>query len=176
MIKKEFEFPNYSTEMLQILKEGRVLLVGKDKDGKSNPMTIAWGSIMYAWNRPLFVAMVRSSRYTYKHMEENNDFTVNFLSKDYKEALGFCGSKSGRDFDKWKETGLTPIDGKFVNGTVIDEAFINMECRTVYKDEMDLNALEESIIKLKYDTDKNDQNVEHTFYFGEIMGMYGQME
>ncbi|MCT4595847.1 MAG: flavin reductase [Anaeromicrobium sp.] len=176
MIKKDFEFPNYTTEMLQILKEGRVLLVGKDKNGKSNPMTIAWGSIMYAWNRPLFVAMVRSSRYTYKHMEENNDFTVNFLSKDYKDALGFCGSKSGRDFDKWKETGLTPGDGRFVNGTVIDEAFINMECRTVYKDEMDLSTLEESIRNLKYDKDKNDQNVEHTFYFGEIMGMYGHME
>ncbi|QZY54369.1 flavin reductase family protein [Crassaminicella profunda] len=175
MEKQTIEFPKYTTEMLEILKRGRVLLVGQGKDGKPNPMTIAWGSIMFSWNKPIFVAMVRSSRYTYKLMEECDTFTVNFFDESYSEAMKFCGTKSGRDYDKWKETNLTPVKGKSIDTAVIEEAMINMECKTIYKDEMNLEFLEKAIIDQKYDTSVNPENVPHIFYFGEIMDMYGEI-
>lgn len=175
MQKQTIQFPKYSTEMLEILKEGRVLLVGEGKEGVPNPMTIAWGSIMFAWNKPIFVAMVRPSRYTYKLMEESDTFTVNFFSKEYTEAMKFCGTQSGREYDKWKETNLTPIKAKKVDTSIIQEAFLNIECKTVYKDAMDLAFLEKSITDQKYDTDKVAENLPHTFYFGEIVEMYGDL-
>ncbi|TCO79398.1 flavin reductase family protein [Marinisporobacter balticus] len=173
MEKQKIEFPQYTTEMIEILKAGRVLLVGQGKDGLPNPMTIAWGSIMFSWNKPIFVAMVRNSRYTYKLMEECDTFTVNFFGKRHSEAMKFCGTKSGRDYDKWKEINLTPVKGKSIDTAVIKEAMINMECKTIYKDELNLDFLEKSIIQQKYDISVNAENVPHTFYFGEIMDMYG---
>ncbi|QEK11277.1 flavin reductase family protein [Crassaminicella thermophila] len=175
MEKKKIEFPQYATEMLEVLKEGRVLLVAEGKDKVPNPMTIAWGSIMFAWNKPIFVAMVRPSRYTYKLMEESDTFTVNFFSKEYADAMKFCGSKSGREYDKWKETNLTPTKAKKVETSIIEEAFLNIECKTVYKDVMDLEFLEKSIVQQKYDTDKVPENTPHKFYFGEIVDMYGDL-
>lgn len=89
MNKIEIQFPQDSAEILQTLKEGRALLVAKGKEGKPNPMTIAWGSIMFAWNKPIFVVMVRASRHTYNLLEESDSFTVNFFSDQFKKKWVF---------------------------------------------------------------------------------------
>ncbi|SET68964.1 NADH-FMN oxidoreductase RutF, flavin reductase (DIM6/NTAB) family [Natronincola peptidivorans] len=172
MNKKAIEFPQYSTQILQTLKEGRVLLVAEGKDGKPNPMTIAWGSIMFAWNKPIFVAMVRGSRHTYKLIEESDSFTVNFFTAKYKKEMAFCGTKSGRDYDKFKETGLTPTSAKTVATPVIKEAFINVECKIVSKEKMDQQFLEKSIMDQYYSLDDTPGKDLHFFYFGEIVEMY----
>lgn len=172
MSKKEVQFPQYTAEMLQTLKEGRVLLVAKGKEGKPNPMTIAWGSIMFAWNKPIFVAMVRGSRHTYKLIEESNSFTVNFFTDKYKKEMGFCGSKSGRDYNKFEETGLTPISGKAVTIPVIEEAFLNVECKVINKEKMNPEFLEKSIMDQYYSLDNTPGKDLHMFYFGEIVAMY----
>lgn len=174
MEKKKIEFPQYASEMLQVLKEGRVLLVAQGKDGTSNPMTIAWGSMMFAWNKPIFVVMVRDSRYTYKLMEESDSFTVNFFSKEYGKEMGFCGTKSGRDYDKWKETNLTPVKGKAVAAPVIEEGFLNVECKVIFTNEMDPACLDRSIIEQHYQKDIPGKTY-HKLYYGEIVEMYGDL-
>ncbi len=172
MNKNKIEFPMYSSEMFQVLKEGRVLLVGEGKEGKPNPMTIAWGSIMYSWHRPVFVAMVRDSRHTYGLLEESDSFTVNFFTKDYSKELGFCGSKSGRDYDKWKENNLTPIKAKSVSTSIIEEAFLNIECKVVFTNEMDPKDLDKALLEKYYQKD-GQTLAYHKFYYGEIVDMYG---
>lgn len=175
MQKKAIEFPQHSSEMLQILKEGRVLLVAQGKDNIPNPMTIAWGSIMYAWNKPIFVVMVRDSRHTYKLLEESNSFSVNFFSKDYSKAMGFCGSKSGRDYDKLKETNLTAVKGRSIDTPVIEEAFINIECRIIYEDMLNPDLLQKSIVKQHYSANDDPSKTYHKLYFGEIVSIYGDI-
>jgi len=75
-----------------------------------NTMTAAWGSLGYLWNRPVFTIVVRDSRYTYEFLEKNEGFTCSFFDPQYKEALAFCGTHSGRDTDKAAATGLIPVE------------------------------------------------------------------
>lgn len=88
-----------------------MLVTGGTKD-KFNMMTASWGGIGYLWNKPVAFVFVRPERFTYPLIEENEYLTLSFLGNDEaaRHIYNFCGSKSGRDFDKVKETGLTPIE------------------------------------------------------------------
>jgi flavin reductase (DIM6/NTAB) family NADH-FMN oxidoreductase RutF len=75
-----------------------------------NTMTASWGEIGFLWGTPTFHCFVRTNRYTMEYMDKNDIFTVSFFDNGYKPALQYCGSHSGRDCDKAKETGLQPIE------------------------------------------------------------------
>jgi flavin reductase (DIM6/NTAB) family NADH-FMN oxidoreductase RutF len=102
---RKIEFSSSSKDLLQQLQKGAFLTV--KLEDKVNTMTIAWGSLGFMWNKPVFIAMVRYSRYTYELIDKAEDFTISLpLQGQLKKALGLCGSKSGRDIDKIKEFGL----------------------------------------------------------------------
>jgi flavin reductase (DIM6/NTAB) family NADH-FMN oxidoreductase RutF len=165
---KEIKFTELSKEMLEQLQRGAFLTV---KEGERvNTMTIAWGSLGYMWNKPIFIAMVRYSRYTYDLIDKAEDFTVSLpLSGQLREALGFCGTKSGRDIDKIKECGLTLKPGEKVNSPVIDECDLHFECKIVYKQPMDEAAPVQNIKDRCYpDGDY------HVLYYGEILKAYSK--
>ena len=86
-------------------------LIGKDwmlitagTEEKFNTMTASWGSVGILWNKPAVTIYVRPTRYTYEFVEKYDEFTISFFSEEYRSALNFCGSKSGRDYDKALET------------------------------------------------------------------------
>ncbi len=145
--------------------------IGKDwflltsgDENKWNTMTAAWGSAGLMWRKFTFNAVVRPTRYTYEFMEKNDLFTVSFFSEKYKGALGFCGSHSGRDCDKAKETGLTP---KFIDGTTaFEEADIILVCKKIYAQDMELSLVADEIKPL------NGDEPIHKQYIGEILKVY----
>lgn len=95
-----------------------------------NTMTASWGTMGIFWNKPVVNSYIRPQRYTREFVEQNDLFTLSFFDEDYRKALNFCGSKSGRDFDKAKECGLTPVE---VNGsTTFAEAKLVLVCRKIY--------------------------------------------
>ncbi len=98
-----------------------------------NTMTASWGGLGYLWNTPVAFVFVRKERFTYEFTEKNDSMTLSFFENDYKKALSFCGTKSGRDYDKAKETGLTPIKTEN-NSVAFNEARIILECKKVYVD------------------------------------------
>ena len=102
MRKKVDEF-EYVVETNKLLTNGGLLLVAEGKDNKPNAMTIGWGFLGTIWQKPVFVVAVRYSRHTYKLMEESDSFTICLPSKDMKDALETCGTKSRRDIDKFEE-------------------------------------------------------------------------
>lgn len=163
---KEIKITEMSNEMLKELIQGAFLTV---KDGeKVNTMTIGWGAIGYMWNKPVFIAMVRYSRYTYELMEKSKDFTVSFpLNSTLKKELGICGSKSGRDVDKIKEAGLSLRNGEAVEAPIIENCDLHIECKVVYKQAMDKTFLSEEIINKSYPKDDY-----HVMYYGEIVTSY----
>ncbi len=115
---------DYTLKITDVLKnmggKGGFLTV-KDKNGRVNTMTIGWCNIGYEWARPIFTVLVRQSRYTHELLENVEDFTVSIpLDINMNKALGFCGSKSGRDFDKFKECNLNLLESKSVKSPVID--------------------------------------------------------
>ncbi|TDT60964.1 flavin reductase family protein [Fonticella tunisiensis] len=163
---KEINFTELSKELLEQLQKGAFLTV-KEGD-RVNTMTIAWGALGYMWNRPVFISMVRYSRYTYDLIDKALDYTVSFpLSGQLKKELGICGTKSGRDIDKFKECGLSLKEGENVNSPVIEDCDLHIECKIVYKQPMDESALEQSIKDKCYS--KGDY---HVLYFGEIVKAY----
>jgi len=141
---KEFDFCEVSQELLQQLQKGAFLTV---KSGnKVNTMTIAWGSLGYMWNRPVFTAMVRYSRYTYELIKDASEFTVSFpLKGQLDRTLSVCGTKSGRDIDKFKECSLTLKEGVSTETPIIDDCDLHLECRIVYSQEMNAEKLDGKI-------------------------------
>lgn len=86
-------------------------LLSASKDGKCNGMTIAWGGTGILWRKKVFFCFVRPQRYTKEFCESSDIITLSFFDGDKKEALKLCGSKSGRDCDKFALAGLTPVIG-----------------------------------------------------------------
>lgn len=98
-----------------------------DKAGKPNMMTAAWIGICNS--NPLSIAVsMRPATYSHGNVTESKSFTVNIPSSELVKYVDYAGRLSGKDVDKFKETGLTPIRGEFVNAPYIKEFPIVIEC------------------------------------------------
>ena len=105
-----------------------VMVTAADREGKSNIITIAWTGTVCT-NPPMAYISVRPERYSYGMLKETGEFVINLTTEKLVRATDYCGVKSGRDTDKWKETGLTPIPAQEVNVPLIKESPVNIECR-----------------------------------------------
>ena len=105
-----------------------VMVTVQDGEGKSNIITIAWTGTVCT-NPPMLYISVRPERYSYHMLEETGEFVVNMTTKKLAKAADYCGVRSGRDVDKWKETGLTPEKAQAVSVPLIAESPVNIECR-----------------------------------------------
>lgn len=105
-----------------------VLVSCSDGKGNSNMITIAWTGTVCT-NPPMLYISVRPERYSYNMIKETGEFVVNLTTRELARATDYCGVKSGREVDKWKETGLTPVMAEKVNVPLIAESPVNLECR-----------------------------------------------
>lgn len=80
----------------------------KDPEAKPNLLTVAWAGTVNS-NPPMLSISVRKERYSYAMLRDSGEFVVNLVDAEHCKALDYCGVKSGRDVDKWAETGLTPV-------------------------------------------------------------------
>lgn len=116
----------------KIGKEWMLITAGDEK--KHNTMTASWGGVGIMWGKQVVTAYIRPQRYTKEFVDAEGLFTLSFYSEKYRNALNICGSKSGRDCDKEKEAGLTPM---YVDGTTaFEEADMVFVCRKLYRQEM----------------------------------------
>jgi flavin reductase (DIM6/NTAB) family NADH-FMN oxidoreductase RutF len=164
MAKIIADYKDCVKESIKAFDESRVLLVSHGKEGLPNAMAIGWGTIGIIWRKPMFVVLVRPSRYTYKLIEETGEFTVNVVPPQLKEVVEYCGTVSGRDHNKFKEKQLTAIPSKKVKAPIIKECVLHFECRVVYKNDLIPPELDKSIVPSLYP--KGDF---HRIYFGEIL-------
>jgi flavin reductase (DIM6/NTAB) family NADH-FMN oxidoreductase RutF len=164
MAKNKIGFHESTSELMRAFEEDRVLLVGQGKEGPPNPMAIGWGQIGILWRRPVFTALVRPSRYTYRLIEETGDFTVNIVPGALKDTVQFCGTVSGRDRKKLEEKKLTPLPSSSVNTPILKEGILHYECKVIYKTDLIPGELDKSIKAGLYP--KGDY---HRLYFGEIL-------
>lgn len=82
----------------------------KDKNGiKYNAMTASWGGMGVLWNKNVFFCFIRPQRYTKEFIDNSEYITLSFFDEIYRPALTICGRTSGRDGDKLKKAGLTPV-------------------------------------------------------------------
>lgn len=112
-----------------------VLVSAADKDGNSNLITVAWAGTICS-DPPMLSISVRPERYSYHMIRETGEFVVNLTTEELVRAVDFCGVKSGRDTDKWKETGLTPEKASVVNVPLVRQSPVNLECRVLRVEEL----------------------------------------
>ena len=105
-----------------------VLVSVKGNDNLINLFTVAWAGTVCT-NPPMVSISVRKERFSYNIIKETGEFVINLTTRELAFATDYCGVKSGRDTDKWKETGLTPIKSLKVNAPTISESPVAIECK-----------------------------------------------
>lgn len=93
-----------------------------------NLITVAWTGTICT-NPPMLYISVRPERHSYDIIASEMEFTLCLTTAEMARATDWCGVKSGRDFDKWKETGLTPVKGQTVGCWMPEESPLCIECR-----------------------------------------------
>ena len=161
---KKVNYMTVAEEAMAKIKKG-VFLTVKAGD-RLNTMTIGWATIGFAWQKPIFMVMVRDSRHTFTIIEDAADFTVSIPALDMKNAVMYCGTKSGREVDKFKELGLATKKSLKTTSPIIDVPGLHFECRIVNKSAMDPQFLDETYQRFYPEKDY------HTMYFGEILECY----
>ena len=105
-----------------------VMVSAADGNGGSNIITVAWAGTVCS--DPVMLSIsVRPERYSYDIIRTSGEFVVNLTTRSLARAADYCGVRSGRDVDKWKETGLTPISAFKVSAPLIGESPISLECQ-----------------------------------------------
>lgn len=144
-------------------------LIGKDwmlvtagNENKFNTMTASWGGVGILWSKPVAFTFVRPQRYTYEFTEQEEFYTLSFYEEAYRSALALCGSKSGRDIDKVKETGLTPMFDE--SAPYFAEAKIVLVCRKLYQQFLNEESCVDKSLASNYEN-----NDYHKMYVSEIV-------
>ena len=175
-MKRNIQIWDYAEDILRALQNG-VLLTTKSGE-QVNTMTISWGTLGIEWSKPIFTVFVRENRFTHRFLEENPEFTINIPVGDFdKKILGICGTKSGRDTDKIQAAGLTLETPEVISVPAIRELPLTLECRVVYKQAQDPQAITEENNRRFYpqDVDSSFHSANrdyHTAYYGEIVAAY----
>jgi len=176
MVKREIDVFEYSKEILTELRRG-VLVTTKAGD-KVNSMTISWGTLGVEWAVPIFTSFIREGRFTHEMLMKNPEFTVNIPWGDCdRNVLGYCGTRSGRDHDKAAELGLTLVEPSEVSVPAIKELPLTLECRVVYRQMQDAEAMPQSVRDKFYpqnvDSSFHGSNMDmHEVFCGEIVSAY----
>ncbi len=152
----------------ELLQDNTFKLIGKDwmlitagEPESFNIMTASWGGLGVLWEKKVAFCFVRPTRHTYQFIEQSSRFTLSFFEDRHRKILSFCGSHSGRDSDKLKATGLTPIrDMEFV---YFAEARLVLACRKIYSQDIDPRFFLDPQIETMYP-----QKDYHRMYVGEI--------
>ncbi len=105
-----------------------VLVTCGDTPEKWNMITVAWTGTICTDPAMCYIS-VRPERASYPVIERTMEFTINLTTEEMARATDWAGVRSGRDYDKWKETGPTPIPGEKVKSPTIEESPLSIECR-----------------------------------------------
>ena len=147
MIKGDFAMSVFTKIKPEDIADNPFRLIGKDwglvtagtKDS-FNTMTVSWGGVGIMWNKPVAYTFIRPQRYTFEFLEKNDYFTLSFYGEEYRKALSFCGTKSGRDCDKPAETGLTAAFTE--NGVpYFEQARLVLVCKKLYAQDMNSESV-----------------------------------
>ncbi len=131
-------------------------------------MTIGWATSGVMWGRPVFVIGVRPSRYTYELIDFGTEFTVSVpMNQKLKQQLGFCGTASGRNQDKFEHCDITALEAQAVEVPVIEECGLHFECKVVAKHQL-IDEFIDDTIKERYYPEGDF----HMIFYGEILKCY----
>jgi len=158
---KEISPEEIQDNVFKLIGSDWMLITASSMDSY-NTMTASWGGLGVLWGDNVSFCFIRPQRHTYNFIEKSEYFTLSFFDEKYKDALQFCGSHSGRDVDKAKATGLTPVEE---DGTIyFSEARLVVVCRKIYY--QDIEPSNFLVPNLKNNYLNNDY---HRMYIGKVI-------
>lgn len=170
-MKKEVNVWDYAGLIMKQMDKG--ILMTTAAEGEKNTMVIGWGHLGIIWGKPTFCAYVRESRHTKKLVDKNREFTVNVpLGAVDKNIIAVCGTKSGRDMDKFAELGLETEPGLTVSVPGIRQLPLTLECKVLYQQDQDASAIDSACLERYYAKGTRNDGDYHTLYLGEITAAY----
>ena len=143
------------------------MLVTAGNQETCNTMTASWGGLGVLWGAPVATAYIRPQRYTKEFLDREQYFTLSFLPEQYRAALRYCGSHSGRDGDKWAASGLTTA---YTDRGVpyVAQAELVLVCRKQFCQRMDPACILDPEVDEKWYPAKD----YHDIYIGTIVEAY----
>lgn len=162
---QKIDIKNIKESAVSLFDDRWALITAGNKESY-NTMTASWGALGELWNKDVCFIFIRPQRYTYEFTEREEYFTVSVFGEQYRKALAFCGKYSGRDYDKAKQTGLTPLPVGESMG--FEESEITLLCRKLYIQDIDPSGfIDKSIDGTCYSAKDY-----HRMYVGEIVEAY----
>ncbi len=162
---RRIELAELSLKPFDVLaREWALLVAGVERP---NPMTVSWGGFGTLWERPVATVYVRPTRHTWKLLVEGAEFTLNVMAPGARPALELCGSRSGRDTDKWAAAGLAREPSAVVAVPRVGGARLSFECRTLATLDFDPARFLEPRVETLYP--KKDY---HRVFFGEVLAAW----
>lgn len=163
---KEIPVSQLNINPITAISDGWMLLTAGCESRGYNTMTCSWGHIGSIWghggNAATAVCYVRPQRYTKEFVDREYLYTLCFFPEEYKKALGYLGSHSGRDEDKVKKVGMTPVFGD--GFTYFAEASMVLVCRKLYRAPLvEEGFLDKTVLEANYP-----QRDLHDLYIGRI--------
>lgn len=156
--------------VIDLISKQWMLVTAGNKDS-FNTMTASWGAVGYIWNRPATFIFIRDTRYTYQFLQREDSYTLSFFSEQYRGALNICGNRSGRDTDKVKDAGLTPIETP--SGLMsFGEARMIIECKKMFVQELDYDHLDPSYKKTIMEESYVGETAKHQLLISEITNIW----
>jgi flavin reductase (DIM6/NTAB) family NADH-FMN oxidoreductase RutF len=143
-----------------ISKEWMLVTAGNAE--KCNTMTASWGGLGVLWHKPVSTIYIRPSRYTLEFLDKESHYSLCVFDESHRQALNYCGSHSGRDGDKIKAAGLTPVFTE--KAPYFNEAKLVFICRKLYKQTME----PECFIDSSLDAANYPNKDYHKVFIGEI--------
>ena len=161
---KEFNFKDYKKNVFTEINDTWGIIVAGDKNTGINGMTVSWGGLGILWNKPVAYIFVRHSRYTHEFLDDSKSISISFLSDEYKKAKGVFGSLSGRNINKFENTGLTPEYDSSTNTYYIKEADTAFLLKVIYQTEIKEDGIPNTVMDRFYPTKDM-----HTMYVCEVL-------
>ena len=158
---KEIDSAGIADNVFDLIGDAWMLITAGDREA-FNMMTASWGGMGVIWGKKVCFCVVRPGRNTYRFMESSDSFTLSFYDERYRKALMYCGSHSGRDVDKVKESGLTPVFGE--KGVYFAESRLVLCLRKLYFHDIDPTHFLDRAIDATHYPSKD----YHRMYIGEI--------
>lgn len=167
------------TDLSRLAKEDIISIIGKEwmlitagDFQHFNTMTASWGGVGFLWGKPVAFVFIRPERYTHDFVEQNDRLTLTFFDEADKDILNFCGTKSGRDYDKVKETGLRPVATPGGNVS-FEQARLTIEGRKLYKTRLTADGFIDKAALERWYHDKPGGGL-HDVYVVEIENVFEQ--
>lgn len=158
------ESQDFKTNIFETYNSGWAILTAGDYNTR-NSMTVSWGFMGTLWGKKVICVFVRPTRYTFSLMEDSERFTLSFLPEKYKTQMKLMGTKSGRDIDKYKESGLEPVYDTDSGVSYIKNSNVVFKCKKLYSDYFKKESFFDQDLLKNYNEELTDL---HKFYIAEV--------